>query len=496
MKSIVLFLVTFLMLACIADEKNTVLLKVEEDPTIAFRILFKVGSQNDPAGKEGLASVTASMISEGGSTEDSYEELLAKLFPMASGISSQVDKEMTVFYGRTHKDNLDEFYTLFSNAILKPAFSEKDFERIKKNQLSYLEKTLRYSQDEELGKEVLYNFIFDGTPYEHVEEGLVSAVQSMTLEDVKAFYKQHYSQANLMIGLGGGFEDGLVKRLKTDLGNLPKGTPSTVTAPALEALKGTSVRIISKNAPATAISFGFPLATLRGERDFYALALVTSWLGEHRNSFSHLYNVIRETRGLNYGDYAYVEHFPGGSRRQFPPANVARRQQIFQIWIRPVPHEAKVFAFRAALRELQRLVDKGMTQEAFEMTRKFLKNYNLHYAPTTMMQLGYAMDDRFYGIAEGHWKTYEKALESLTLEEVNKALKKYFSYQNLRAVFVTHSDQVEELKATLTGNVPSPITYNSPKPDEVLAEDKIISTYPLNINEGDVEVKLVDKVFQ
>ena len=48
-------------------------------------------------------------------------------------------------------------------------------------------------------------------------------------------------------------------------------------------------------------------------------AIANSWLGEHRNSSSHLYQVIRETRGLNYGDYSYIECFPGGA---LPPASM------------------------------------------------------------------------------------------------------------------------------------------------------------------------------
>ncbi|HQV30844.1 MAG TPA: pitrilysin family protein [Calditrichia bacterium] len=482
--------------ACQIKSEQMVLLKIKEDPTISFRLLFKVGSQNDPQGKEGLAALTAEMISDAGSAEDSYEEVLAKLYPMAAGIGSSVDKEMTVISGRTHKDNLAAYYQLLSNALLKPAFAEKDFARIKDNTLSYLKKNLRYSQDEELGKEVLSSFIFEGTPYAHPEEGLVSSVESITLEDVRDFYKTNYTRANLMVGLAGGFDDNLVEKLEKDLASLPQGTPSAVPAPQPTPLKGTSVKIVSKGAPATAISFGFPINALRGDRDFYALALATSWLGEHRNSFSHLYQVIRETRGLNYGDYAYVEHFPNGGRRQFPPPNVARRRAIFQIWIRPVPNEAKVFAFRAALRELQHLVDRGMSAEDFEMTRKFLRNYNLHYAPTTMMKLGYAMDDRFYGIKDGHWKRYAEMLDELTLEDVNAALRKHFSYQNLKAVFITDASQVEELKATLIGNTPSPISYSSPKPEEVLDEDKVISTFPLSISAGDITVEEVDTVFQ
>ena len=70
--------------------------------------------------------------------------------------------------------------------------------------------------------------------------------------------------------------------------------------------------------------------------DFYALWLAASWLGEHRNPISHLYQLIREKRGLNYGDYAYIEAFPRGMYQFFPDPNIARQQQLFEVWIRPV----------------------------------------------------------------------------------------------------------------------------------------------------------------
>ncbi len=87
--------------------------------------------------------------------------------------------------------------------------------------------------------------------------------------------------------------------------------------------------------------------------------LARTWLGEHRSSMSHLYQRIREVRGMNYGDYAYIEAFP---RRHVPASspspNVARRAQIFEIWIRPVVPENAHMALRIALHELRRLIDE------------------------------------------------------------------------------------------------------------------------------------------
>ena len=89
--------------------------------------------------------------------------------------------------GRTHRDNLDAYFGLLTDAYLRPAFNEDDFNRLKSDQLNYLEKTLRYASDEDLGKESLSWAIFEGTPYEHPVEGTVAGLGAITLDDVKQF---------------------------------------------------------------------------------------------------------------------------------------------------------------------------------------------------------------------------------------------------------------------------------------------------------------------
>lgn len=471
---------------------KTVQLPVETDPTISFRVWFKIGSQTDPEGKEGLAAFTAAMLVQGSTTENSYEQILEKLYPLAASYWAAVDKEMTIIIGRVHKDNLEPYYALFRDAMISPAFNQEDFDRIKSNTLNYLKRTLRYSNDEAFGKEALYCMMFKNTAYGHPDEGFIESVESITLDDVKEFYKTYYTKDNVVVGIGGGYEASLVEQITSDLATLPAGAPAPAAKPSPEAIDGFHVLLVEKETRSTAISLGFPIDLLRGSKDFYALWLANSWFGEHRNSSSHLYQVIRETRGMNYGDYSYIEHFPRGWARQFPPSNVGRRQQIFEIWIRPVKNEEAHFALRAAIRELQKLVDNGMTQEDFELTKTFLKKYYLHYAPTTTMRLGYKMDDMFYGI-EDHLRTFPNILESLTLEDVNATIKKYLQYKNMKIAMITQN--AESLKEALVNNTKSPKTYHVEKPAEILQEDEAIENYFLDIKAENVQILKADEMF-
>ncbi len=228
------FLLSSLVLAGDIPMGQVVALPVASDPTVCFRLWFKVGSQNDPPGKEGLAALTAAMLTDASTKSHTYEEILDRLFPLAGSYSAITSVEETVIFGRIHKDNLDQYYQLLMQAIMEPAFRQDDLDRLKSEALNYLENTLRYSSDEELGKAVLYNTIFRGTPYGHLPAGTIEGVESITLEDVKNFYHEHYTRDNVLIGIGGGYDERLLEKIRTDLAALPAGKPRT-GAPAVAA---------------------------------------------------------------------------------------------------------------------------------------------------------------------------------------------------------------------------------------------------------------------
>jgi len=468
-------------------------LQPNRSPLVTFRILFNVGSASDPEGKEGLASLTASMLSEGGSRRMSYDQITNEFYPMATSFSYQIDKEMTVFTGTTHLDNLEHYYSIISQMLLDPGFRPDDFKRLKEDALNYLKVSLREGNDEELGKEQLYNVIYAGHPYGHNNIGNISAIEHLTLDDVRAFYRRHYTRANLVIGLAGGYPPSFVKKVQTDFAKLPVGTPEKLNVAAPKVDTGMRIEIIKRDTRSTAISLGFPINITRADKDWPALAVVASYFGQHRSSNSYLYHRLREIRGLNYGDYAYIEYFPRGMFQFQPDPNLGRQQQIFQIWIRPVEPQNGQFALRAALYEYDKLVRNGMSEETFEGTRDFLlKNVN-NLIATQDAQLGYALDSRYYKIPD--FNSYMRdRLSKLTLSDVNNAIQRYLKSDSMRVVIVTRD--AEGLRNAIVNNTPSPIKYNAPRPAEIMEEDKTIQVYKINVKPEDVAIVPVEQVFQ
>src|SRR3982751_2547521 len=195
-----------------------------KSPLVTFRLVFRTGSASDPADKPGLAALTASMVSEGGTRNKTYKQIVDAMYPMATDVSNRVDKEMTTFSGVTHVDNLDGFYSLFREMLLEPGWRQEDFSRLKDDQINFLRVSLRGNNDEELGKEVLYNEIYRGHPYGHHNAGTVSGIQKITIKDVQDFYRTHYTQADLIIGLAGGYPANFAQRVQKDFEKLEKGT--------------------------------------------------------------------------------------------------------------------------------------------------------------------------------------------------------------------------------------------------------------------------------
>jgi zinc protease len=468
-------------------------LEPSQSPLVSFRLLFMTGAASDPAGKEGVAALTAAMLAEGGSRALPYDEIVEAFYPMAAGFGAQVDKEMTTFSGTTHVDNLEKYYSIIRDMLLDPGFREDDFKRLREDAVNYLTTSLRQGNDEELGKEYLYQIIYAGHPYGHNNTGTVSSLQKLTLDDVRSFYRANYTQGNLVVGLAGGYPADFARQVSADFAKLPAGggAPRKYAQPAVA--PGMRVEIIQRETRATAISMGFPIPVNRSHKDWPALALVASYLGQHRSSVSHLYQRLREARGLNYGDYAYVEYFPRGMFQFTPDPNLGRSSQIFQIWVRPVEPQNSMFALRAALYEYDKLVNEGMKQEDFTAIRDFLVKYANVMTATQGARLGYALDSRYYGTPE--YTAFMRAgLSKLTLADVNRAIKQYLNPGNMRVVVITKD--AEGLRDAIVKGTASPITYNSPKPADILAEDKVIEKYKVNVRPDQVVIVPVDKVFQ
>lgn len=464
-------------------------------PIVELRVMFEAGSADDPKGQEGLTYVTVASMLEGGAAGLSYAERVRRLFPMAAEIQGHVERSQVVFSARVHIDKLEQFYPLFRDLLLRPDFADTDFSRVRARTLSGLTQDLRGADDESLGKEVLQWMLFEGHAFGHPEIGTEAGLENLSALDLPLHAGRVLCANRMHVAVSGPVDEAFRAQLAQDFGALHTAA-CTDAKPVEKPMPQTSRRVWLVDKPeasSVAMSLGVSLDVTRGHPDYPALMLAAAYLGQHRTFAGRLMQKMRADRGLNYGDYAYAEHFVQDGYTRFPLPNVGRKQQYFSLWIRPVQPEQAHFALRMAVREFEAFVREGLSPQDFERIKRFVDRYFALFAQTEQQRLGNALDDVFYGNQGPYLDVLREQIRGLRVEQVNAALKKHLDPDKLQMALVVPAG--EKFKEQLIEGKPSPIVYASEKPAEVIDEDKRILDYPLGLSAAQVTVIPVGQVF-
>ncbi|HEY4882860.1 MAG TPA: pitrilysin family protein [Myxococcales bacterium] len=473
-----------------------------DNAIVNIQLRFRSGAVDDPPGKAGLTSLTARVMAEGGTQALNAKQLLEALFPLAAELDVRVDKELTTFRARVHRDNLAKFLPIVSDVVVRPRWDPDEFRRLRDAAVNDVEKRLRQGDDENLGKESLQELMFREHPYGRLTLGHASDLKSMSLQELQQHAARVFAGERLTVGVSGGYPASLGQDLARAFASLPGKAPAPAEIPEARPHRPRFL-LVEKISDSTAISIGTPWNLSHQDTDWPAMSIARSAFGEHRQFNGRLMQRLREARGLNYGDYAYIEHFEQeGGDAAAAQTGRARQQQEFTIWLRPVRDDNRLFAVRAALRELERtLGEEPFSPEEVEQTKGFLDGYILLFDQTDARKLGYALDDQFYRLP-GFLSAWRASLRRVTADQVNAAWRKWIDPSKLEIV-LAGKDMAAVKKTVLAGD-PTPIQYQRDatgktpeKPAAQLAADKEIEKFPFGARgDADVQVVPVDRMFE
>jgi zinc protease len=429
-------------------------------PVVHFRVMVFSGSADDPKGKEGLANFTFSLLKKG--TQSYNREQIEDLLDFLSArINVEVDKEAIVISGTTLKENLDRFYPLFSEVLLKPTFPEEEIEKQKKDQEDGI--NMLVQDDAELVKECLQDFIYKDHPYGHPPVGNLSAIKGFTKEDVQNFYNTHFVKNNLVIGLAGDIDQSLVDKVRKE------------------------------GRDQTQLCFGHPLSfTRKDEIIFFPLYVANTYFGKHREQFGVLFRTVRTARGLSYGAYSYMEYFQQAGWSNLASPNTPRHDQYFSIWTYPKRINGK-FSMKLVLKDLTDLVENGVPEKELERYKDFEINHFPFEIETPQRKLGQLMDEEFYG-NYGFVDNFEKKMKEVTSVQVSQDLKKYIFPEDL--IIVAIVSNAEDFKKELLSDK-TVIEYPSGAEGSLLKEeDEKIKAFDLKIKPEDITVIKASELFK
>ena len=268
-------------------------------PLVDVRLVMPAGSADDPQGKSGLASLTATLFDKGTKARTATE-LAEALEALGTGLAATATADNTATGFETVARNLDPALSLLGEVLTAPRFDPKDFDRERALQLAELTQGPD-SVGWIAGRAFPVLLFGAGHPYGNPADGFPATVKALTLDDVKAFQTAHFGPKGATLIVVGDIEpDLLFKTLEATLGGWkPQAQgPAARPTPKVDAEAGVVYFVDKPGAVQSVLNVGRRWVD-RSDPRYYANLLGNRILGG--DFLSRLNQNLREKNGFTYG---------------------------------------------------------------------------------------------------------------------------------------------------------------------------------------------------
>jgi zinc protease len=424
----------FLLLVCLAgndalaipairktvlDNRLTVLHSEDHSlPFVTVQLLIKGGSRRDPAGKEGLANLTAESLLLG-TAHHSASEINEEMDFMGAYLSSSSGRDYSTLGLRALKKDLDKALGIFMEVLTQPAFPDEEITREKEKTIA----AIQAEEDEpgEVAEKAFQKALFVSGPYGHPAIGTKESVQKITGKDIEGFYKTLYHPNNFVLAVAGDLsQDELRKKLYPLLEKMPvvEISPSPFQS---DFAKGPETIKINRDIAQANIILG-NAGISRDNPDFYAVYVMNYILGGGGFA-SRLLEEIRNKARLAYS----VESF----------FDTGKHPGSFQVVLQTKNSSARE-AISLALRQMELITKKPVSDKELEGAKKyFIGSFPLRI-DTQSKIANFLVQIEYYGLGIDYPEIYASLIQSVTKEDVLRVAKKYLHPENRVLVIVAN----------------------------------------------------------
>jgi zinc protease len=294
-------------------------------PLLTLVMVVCDGSRSDPAGRQGLASLTSDLLQEGTKTKTA-EELARSVDFLGATLSADTDFDFSIVSMNVLAKDLDTGLGLFREVILEPTFPQGEVARKRQEALAAIE-----AEHENPGKVAdrayLCALYGPSHPYGHPPEGSKEGLTDAAQADVLAHYRGQYLPNNCILVVVGDFDtNSMLDRIKGAFGKWPRGE---VERPLLPPPVQPKARVLIDEPISQANIIIGRRAIERSDPDFYALQVGNYILGGGGFA-SRLMDQVRSRRGLAYSVSSDLSAraWPGSFEVVMQTANVTARQAM------------------------------------------------------------------------------------------------------------------------------------------------------------------------
>ena len=400
-----------------------------ETPTTSLLLKVSGGHYLEDIKKAGVASLLASMLNE--STEQrSAEEMSKELQKLGSSVSvSSANFYMNVNVSSLTK-NLDATMALVKEKILKPAFIESEFARIKSNAVESIKRNKKDAGylARTAFRQLLNSDNIAGLPV----DGTVETIESITLDDVKAFYNTNFKPSSGQLIVVSDLDKKAVEKsialLNTWKG---KGAELALEIAAVETKKGVVYLVHKDNAAQSSIRIGKRSIKLDIVGEYYKAGLMNFNLGGAFNSRINLN--LREDKGYTYGARSF---FSGDRLGGYYTATAG---------VRADATDKSVVEF---VKEIKHFSEQGITDDEIAFMRNSINQRDARKYETPAAKLSFLAQILEYDLKPDFVKTRANIVATISAEEINALAKKHLNIDEMIIVVVGNSEVLKpELEA-------------------------------------------------
>jgi zinc protease len=382
----------------------------QSSPSFAFRIGFVGGLRDEPRGKNGLFNVMSRMLLKG--TKKKSAATIAKEIELLAGdISPYNGRNMFGLSGKFLAKDLDKAFTLLRELLIETAMTEGELKKVKEDVLS----NLRQRDDDP----VSFTFrrfteaLYEGHPYSRDPMGDEADIQGITLQDVKAFYKQYLTPENTVLAISGDINETTFQELTDRLFHDWKGPANALGRDPLSAKKHNVA--VDRDMMQSHLIFGF-LGLSLTDSDRYAVEVMDAILS---GMGGRIHKALREEH-----PYAYALTF--FNQMAFDVGGMG----IYIGTDRKLVKEVNSIARS----EIEKILKEGFSEQEVQNARNYLiGNHYISMQSNSAIATSICLDT-LYGLKPGFFKVWPKHIEKVMLDDVNRVARKYLALDKM--VFV------------------------------------------------------------
>ena len=282
----------------LANGLRVIVVPKHDIPLVAAQLLVKAGAAADPAGRDGLAELTATVLTQGTKTRTA-EQIARGVEALGATLAASAGWDSTSIDLSVMSSNLPKALEYVADVARNATFAKDELERERAQAIDALQVEL--TEPRPLATVVANRLVFGDTPYGHNLSGLPSTLSKITRNDLIKFHATNYRPDNAVLVLAGDVKAEDAFRLAeaqfgkwVNVGR-PSGRQSRAEA------RATSGRIVVIDMPESgqAAVVVARRGIRRGDPAYMQALVANSVLGGGYSS--RLNQEIRIKRGLSYG---------------------------------------------------------------------------------------------------------------------------------------------------------------------------------------------------